>query len=546
LAFTKSEAFEEIKRLVSRYHEAVQRNEADRLKEEEVKQGFILPLFKALNWETENYREVSAEENISKKRVDYGFKLNGITKFYVEVKSFREQLDENYAKQAIQYSYLKSVTWAVLTNFAELRVYNADWKSSITAQKLFLQFSASEFVTKFDQLWLLSRDSVTIAELDELAENYGKKEKKIPVTSVTDQLFLDLIDWRRKLTKEITSSRSNLREVKTDEVMDEAVQRILDRLIFIRVCEDIPIESSYLLSLLRRWEEGGKDKPLYQQLIIIFKEFDVSYNSKLFADHPADRLDISDQCLVGIINGMYDNPEGYPYDFSAIGVEVLGTIYEQYLGYILAKHRRKAKIIESYARRKKMGIYYTPTYVVDYIIRNTVLEFSQQHPNKEPTVLDPACGSGSFLTAAFKGLEDAYKATKFEDKIRLLENSIFGVDLDQKAVEIAQLSLLLKILTQRTLLPYLDPNVKVGNSLTRNQNLLGTGGFDWEEKFPKQMSEKGFDIVVGNPPYIDSEEMEKDQELRRFRKDIVAEGEFEVAKGNWDIFCLFLEKGVNC
>ena len=196
---------------------------------------------------------------------------------------------------------------------------------------------------------------------------------------------------------------------------------------------------------------------------------------------------------------------------------MLGNIYEQYLGVILTKIGKRAKLKESHAHRKEQGIYYTPTYIVDYIVRNTLGELlkDKKIDASKIRVLDPACGSGSFLIKAFDILNEhharkdknynqktlAGENIAYSAKERILKNNIYGVDLDKQAVEIAQLNLLLKIAEKGHRLPLLQENIKNGNSLIDDHNIAGDKAFNWQQQFKSVMSEGGFDVVIGNPPY---------------------------------------------
>jgi len=259
----------------------------------------------------------------------------------------------------------------------------------------------------------------------------------------------------------------------------------------------------------------------------VFPYYRKHYDSKLFGIsdddlHETDKVDLSSEVLAHIIERMYYTPDGnIKYDFSIIDADVLGSIYEQYLGYLLKKTPKRAKLEEKYARRKEQGIYYTPAYIVDYIVRNTLGELIK---NKKPSevekikVLDPACGSGSFLIKAFDVLNEYYsKHDKYYSqskldpesekaiitrKTNILTNNLYGVDLDSKAVEIAQLNLLLKVAEQRHRLPTLQNNIKVGNSLIDDPAVAGDKAFKWEEQFKEIINDGGFDVIIGNPPYF--------------------------------------------
>jgi len=553
---TKEQAKEEVKKLVEKYNRIVESGSIKRYKEEDTKAEFIEPLFEALGWDvrnTENDDEVVREEKISKGRVDYSFRIKGIPKFFLEAKALKEDLDNiNFVEQAINYAWHKGCTWAVLTDFEVIKIFNAEWKSINPLQaQLGQTLPCRMFLEKFDQLWLLSRESFEKKLLDTEAEKWGKKVKK---TSVDKQLLDDLTKFRDLLNKNILKNNAS-KNLSGDE-LDEAVQRIIDRLIFIRTLEDKELEAPMLQSVIRE----DLNKRIYKKLNLIFRKIDDIYNSKLFTHHLCENLEIADEVLSKIINGLFNTSDNtVHYDFSAIDADVLGNIYEQYLGHILKKTDKRAKLSEGKAHRKEQGIYYTPTYVVDYIVKNTVGELSKdkKFDFKNIKILDPACGSGSFLMKAFDYLVtiDKKKTGKVEQtkldlagatatygrKVEILKNNIFGVDLDPKAVEIAQLNLLLKAAEKKHRLPTLQENIKVGNSLIEDSAVAGDRAFKWEEQFKDIMQNGGFDVVIGNPPYISNWQL---SESNRPMVEYLAEKYYEVTEGHWDVYILFIRKAL--
>jgi type I restriction-modification system DNA methylase subunit len=552
------DAKQRIKELVDNYTKLVEEKTIRGYNEEMTKKDFILPLFEALGWNVYNKPNktdnVSAEETISKKRVDYGFRINGIPKFLLEAKAIPVDLNKTkFAEQAINYSWHNGCTWAVLTDFEGIKVFNAEWKSRNVSENLFLDLNWRDYLDHFDKLWLLSKESFEKGLLDKEAELYGKKSKKIPVAK---QLLTDFTRFREMLSKDITTLNPD--KGLTEEELDESVQRILDRLIFIRNCEDRELEARKLMPALRDWESRGRKGQLLKQLRAIFNYFDGQYNSKLFQEHLCDSLEISDNVLNEVVYGLYQTKDKTVYyDFSAIEADVLGNIYEQYLGHILRKTAKRAKVTESHARRKEHGIYYTPPYIVDYIVRNTLGELlKRSSPNEieKIRVLDPACGSGSFLIKSFDILNEYWKekdkdyaqaqldttgqGTTFTRKTKILQNNIFGVDLDKQAVEIAQLNLLLKIAEKGHRLPLLQQNITCGNSLIDDPTVAGDKYFKWEEKFEVILNEGGFDVVIGNPPYVRPHKMDKkDKEF--FWKNL------KTFKAKSDLYSCFMEKGIN-
>ena len=507
--------FEAISELINKYKRLEQSGEIKQYNEEMTKKDFILPLFEALGWDVYNRLnrndKITAEENISKKKVDYGFWLNGIPAFYIEAKSFKEDLitSTEDRKQAINYSWLKSCSWAVLTNFKILAVYNADKPGG----EWFFTIYAEHYLDRDrDQLELLGKEAFENNRLDQKAEQWGKKIIKVPVDK---QLLSDLVHFRDILSKDIIKNNPSFNLSKDD--LDEAVQRILDRLIFIRNAEDRGLEENQLLSNVRQWHSRGKGH-LLKEISRIYADYDKNYNSKLFSHHLCDDLYIENEALQEVIEGLnQSNDNSYRYDFSIIKSDVLGNIYEQYLGNILKSTPKRAKLEESKTHRKEQGIYYTPSYIVEYIVKNTVGEYIKTHTPEEirkVRILDPACGSGSFLIRAYKELENYWKeqykgqdrlhlddaGNLYNMKVNILKNNIFGVDLDTKAVEITQLNLLLQISERKQRLPILQNNIKVGNSLIDDLS-ISERAFKWEEEFSEIMKEGGFDIVIGNPPY---------------------------------------------
>jgi type I restriction-modification system DNA methylase subunit len=543
----KAAAIERIKVLVEKYAELEKEGRIGKYNEEMTKKDFILPLFDALGWNTVDSREVSAEERVSKQRVDYGFRINGIPKFFLEAKSLKEDLDNRkFIDQAINYAWLKGCTWAVLTSFVNVVVFNAELKTEHPWQSQLKRIHCRDFLEHFDELWLLSRESFEQGVIDREAEKWGKKTKK---SSVDKQLLTDFTRFRELRSKSVT--KLNQSKNLTEEELDESIQRVLDRLIFIRNCEDKELEAKTLISNLREWEGRGRGQ-LIKSLREVFAYFDNAYNSKIFANHLCDNLEIENDVLHEIVEGLYHTPDNSVfYDFSAIDADVLGTIYEQYLSHILKKTEKRAKLTENYVHRKEQGIYYTPTYIVGYIVRNTLGELLKEKTvNIEKIkVLDPACGSGSFLIKAFDVLNEHYQqndkdysqtqldldtGTAFTRKVEILQDNIFGVDLDKQAVEIAQLNLLLKIAEKGHRLPLLERNIRCGNSLIDDEKLAGDKAFKWEEQFNEIMREGGFDVVIGNPPYVRQEEL---SEIKPY-----LEANYESYQGTADLFVYFFER----
>lgn len=504
-----------IQLLIAKYERAKANGILNKYSEEETKKDFILPLFEALGWEVFDKNEVSAEESQSAGRVDYGFYLDGRVKFYVEAKPLKADIhSENYANQAVKYSWNKGVTWALLTDFESLLVFNAQDIESTLSSKLFFEIPYTQYIERFDQLWLLSKDALRSDLLDKEAEKVGKKLQKISVTSL---LYKDLDKCRELLTHVL--GKWNPRVDK--DLLDEGVQKLLDRLIFLRVAEDRHIEPPLLLPMIRDWEVKGRRGSIYASMIKKFRELDEVYNSNLFSKHPFEHWEEYGGVTEKVINILYGKKGYYEYDFQAMPVDVLGNVYENYLGYKLSKSKKGITLSKDAKKRKEQGIYYTPNFIVDYITRNALKPVLDKCTSindlKKIKVLDPACGSGSFLIKALEVIYNKYREFGNErgtlTKLDILLNNIYGVDLDPQAVEIARLNLLISALDQRMMLPGLDKNIKNGNSLISGtdeelekyfgKNFRDKKPFNWEDEFSEvfDRSSPGFDVIISNPPW---------------------------------------------
>ncbi len=569
----KEQSRAEVARLVERYQgfTTAQRRAYN---EEETKKDFILPLFKALGWDVDQKEEVAAEVSASKGRVDYAFKLHGVPHLYVEAKGLGNDLtDPKWARQAITYAYHQGVTWAVLVSFSHLKVFNANIGATDAGARLLLNLPAGDLLGNFDRLWWLSKESVQGKTLEQEAETLGLLPHRTPVEK---RLYGQLRDWRERLFNSIARYEHHLSPPEIDEV----IQRLFNRLIFMRTCEDRGLETQELLSALHRYRDRQLpgNPPLLQELRRLFKYYDRYYDSDLFALHPVDTIHIDDPLLEEMLSGLHGVPGGLAdYDFSLIDADILGAVYEQYLGHVAQEAIQRGKraqqqlrlglpgettyeITSKRERRKEQGIYYTPLWVTDYIVRQTVGAFIEEHQKRPDAIydlkiLDLSCGSGSFLIRAYDRLLRWQADTTGipleqltqEYRMPLLKNNIFGVDLDQQAIEIARLNLLLRALAERALLPSLADNVVRGNSLISGTpaDLKGFFGDNWEEKrpftweqvFPKVMQEGGFDVVIGNPPYVRIQTQDR-KEADYFRAN------YQSARGSFDLSVLFVEKGL--
>jgi len=608
--------------------------------EAQLRGEFLNPLFEALGWDVFNrkgyaapYKEVIHEDAIKvggrTKAPDYCFRAGGgMRSFFVEAKKPSVDISEaqSPAYQLRRYAWSAKLPVSILTDFEELAVYDCrirpERSDKATTARIILR-RYTEYVECWDELVaLFSPEAIRRGSLERLVAS--KKIKK--GTAEVDRAFLDEIEsWRTDLARDIALRNPDL----SQRDLNYAVQRTIDRIIFLRICEDRGIEPYGTL-------ESLQNAPgIYPRLRELFQRADDRYNSGLFhftaekdRPEPPDELtlglEVDDKPLKDILQKLYF-PES-PYEFSVFPAEILGQVYEQFLGKVIRLTKgHQAKVEEKPEVRKAGGVYYTPAYIVDYIVRHTVGKLLESGERKAESggegarderrgarderrgartpaqaaklrILDPACGSGSFLIRAYQYLLDWHRdwytadgAEKYAkgrnpklycgragdwrltpaEKKRILLNNIYGVDIDRQAVEVTKLSLLLKVLegeSKETVnnqlrllheraLPDLAENIKCGNSLIgpdfyngQQMSLLDDeeryriNVFDWQAEFPEILKAGGFDAVIGNPPYVSIQTMTEfgPEEVQYYNSHYSSAG-----RGNYDISVVFVERGLS-
>ena len=574
--------------------------------ETELRIQFVDPLFEALGWDPRDRDQVRHETSViieeagleRKKKPDYSFHIGNARHFFVETKMPHINLERNRipAYQLRRYGWNGKTPVSVLTDFEEFSVYDCriepEWNDPANKARL-RYYHYGDYIDKWDELESrFSREAVAGGALREWVEG-----ERIRGAQSVDQSFLsDMEEWRAMLAKAIALHNRDL----SQRQLNLLVQRTLDRIVFLRIAEDRDIEA------YRRLRSAADDgKQVYEELKILFNEADDKYNSGLFhfgkekrasdPDHDSLRIHIPDEPLREIIRNLYFPSS--PYEFSVMSAEILGQVYEQFLGKVIELSASGAVRVEEKPEvRKAGGVYYTPAYIVDYIVENTVgalLKGKTPADAEKLRILDPACGSGSFLVGAYQYLLDWHLATYSRaparnknvlrrivggyllttaEKRRILQNNIYGVDLDQNAVEVSKLSLLLKMLENESdaagrqtlmfsaggrILPDLSDNIKWGNSLIGSdffrgpqaglfvdeEAMLKVKAFDWDSDagFGDIMRSGGFDAVIGNPPYVSMLILDKVQEksVKPYWKKM-----YFSAAGAFDIYVLFVEKGI--
>ena len=548
----KEIGLKKIQELVTRFTEQLTAYKNSDYNETQTRRDFIDPFFKALGWDIDNeqglaesYREVIHEDKVkvgtATKAPDYSFKLSGGQRlFFVEAKKpsvlIKDAIQPAY--QVRRYGWSAKLNVSVVTDFEEFAIYDCTKKPNPTDKTSVARvkyITYNDYISEWDFLWnTFSKEAVLKGSFDKFIDGNANKKG----TATVDKEFLNSLDqWRTLLAETISKENKELDE---DE-LNFVVQQTLDRIIFLRICEDRSIEP------YGRLKECLNRGDFYESLLLEFKQADDKYNSGLFnfkKDRLSHQLTINNKTLKTIISQLY-YPE-CPYEFSVLSVEILGSAYEQFLGKTITINNRGKAVIELKPEvRKAGGVYYTPQYIVDYVVSNTIGKICDK---KSPTqvaeirIVDPACGSGSFLLGSYQYLLNWHKnyysqnphkknpitpegnLTTIEKK-KILLNNIYGVDIDANAVEVTKLSLLLKCMEGETqasiahqmkmfnerVLPTLDENIKSGNSLIDTDyydTQLDFGEerrikpFSWQKAYVKVFKNGGFDVVIGNPPYV--------------------------------------------
>jgi hypothetical protein len=678
-------AFSTVCELVKDFKENEHRYLSSQYQEAEVRRDFIDKLFEALGWDVYHRtqknpyeQEVKVEKGVSvgkaQKRADYAFYITPEyrqPKFFCEAKKPSRSLKnaDDYF-QTIRYGWNSNTPVAVLTDFEEFHVLDCRYKpklNNVLENPNHIRYSYNDYANpeKFKEIYyLFSRDDVAKNSLEKYSECFpkgkakGKTSFKSTIQAIDDDFLEYIDDVREILAKAFKKNDSKL----SSEELTEATQRTIDRIVFIRFLEDKLIEPEYYIS-----EFGKKGNP-WTEFISVCRKLDAKYNGIVFKKHFIDEQNFQgpeQNTFKKICDEMsYLNS---PYDFNAIPIHILGSIYERFLGKVVNATAQRVKVEEKPEVRKAGGVYYTPKYIVDYIVENTVGKILR---NEDSTVSSPlakqireasvggdldsrnpedgnenlprwrgtkgveegktpaqisklrfadiACGSGSFLIGVFETLlkyhteyyqlhpEEAKKdgcinkdgqwILSIKQKQNILINNIYGVDIDNQAVEVTQLSLALKMLEDETggtandmqnmfhekILPDLSKNIICGNSLIGTDIVYEESSdglferkrritveeerklnpMDFEKRFPHIFPNQnsptvssphvlggdlkngnpdtnGFDAIVGNPPYLRIQGM---QEHHPLAVEYLKRKYYSASSGSIDIYVIFLER----
>jgi adenine-specific DNA-methyltransferase len=603
-------AFVDVQGLVKKFEDGINHYMSPSYSESAARQDFIDDFFIALGWDVTHrfqhdpYKQEVKIEKTQKqhnesahKRADYAFHLAPNykeVKFFVEAKKPSVHLKNAPAHyfQTIKYGWNAGCAVSVLTDFEEFVIVDCRAKPNIkyalNGKHESFRYTDYADKEKFAKIYyLFSRESVEEKSIENYAENLPKAQGRVSQRQLfkggyqaIDESFLEYIDSiRETIAKAFKKSNADL----DSEALTEATQKTIDRLVFIRFLEDKLIEP---INHITEWSASAN---AWKSFISDCKTLNAKYNGVVFKTHFIDKENFlgADEKLFADICSELSSINS-PYDFNYIPIHILGSIYERFLGKIVVATAKQVHIEEKPEVRKAGGVYYTPKYIVDYIVANTVGKLIE---NKTPEKIaemhfaDIACGSGSFLIGVYDYLlqyhkdyyqryptkakvdgcviVDGVNTLSIKQKQDILLNNIYGVDIDSQAVEVTQLSLFLKMLEDETLtstmaqakqtsmytkvLPDLTKNIVCGNSLIGTHILTGRlfgadeerrlNPMDYDTTFPKIIKEGGFDVILGNPPYVEFKGLDKGI------KDCL-EKVYTSTKGKYDLFIPFIEKGI--
>ena len=558
-------------------------------KEEQYQGGFIIDLFVTILGYTKNptpnFNITTEYKNVKdSKKADGAIIVNDVVKAVIELKGTKTTDLSKVEAQAFGYKNNQpECRYVITSNFEKLRFYIDNAIEHIE----FNLFTLSE--KDFEILYLC----LAYQNIQKDTANLIKKESVSQEDKITKELYKDYSLFKRELHKNLVELNPQYDSL----TLFKESQTLLDRFLFLFFAEDrqlLPPNSVRLI--LNQWnklQELDAYTPLFDRFKKYFgylntgfkgKQFDVfAYNGGLFKPNEIlDTVVIDDDLLYKHTLKLSE------YDFdSEVDVNILGHIFENSLNELdeVKAALEGQEIDKSKTKRKKDGVFYTPKYITKYIVDNTVGKLCEEKKLTlniieddyttdkkrqkktikglidklteyrnwllQITICDPACGSGAFLNQALDflinehGYVDELQAKLFGDAMILsdveksiLENNLFGVDLNNESVEIAKLSLWLRTAQPNRKLNDLNNNIKCGNSLIDDPEIAGDKAFHWETEFPKIFDKGGFDVVIGNPPYV------RKQGLMEYYPEmcIYYENKFTSATGNYDIYALFMEK----
>lgn len=568
-----------------------------KIKEEQFQEGFLRELFvKVLGYTinpSPNYNLTTEMKNeVGSKKADGAILIDDKVIGVIELKDHKTPDLASIENQAFGYkSKHKDTRLVIISNFEKLRLYidNAveyrEWDifhmTVDEFRELYLCLAWAQvergIALQMKEESVSTEDQITNA----LYKDYSQFKRVLFADIVAHNPYLEGNQWAAD-------------DKQWQLLLFKKTQKLLDRLLFIFFAEDCGLlPPNMIVQIVEEWEQLkdlDMDVPLYDRIKKHFGYLDTGYQGKkyeIFAyngglfkpDEVLDILTISDELLAKHTRKLSE------YDFeSDVDVNILGHIFENSLSEIEEVTQQiNSGATPQTSKRKQDGVFYTPQYITKYIVENTVGRlcaekkqelnivedeyFSDQRRQLQTkkrlldqlkayrdwllqlTILDPACGSGAFLNAALQFLMTEHKhvyeletkVTGYEipfDKIEnsILENNLYGVDINEESVEIAQLALWLRTAKPYRKLNSLNQNIKCGNSLISDPAIAGEKAFIWQEQFPKVFEKGGFDVVIGNPPYVRVQNLKQSEVDHYFNS-------YETPSGKLDISILFFERG---
>ena len=560
-------------------------------KEEQFQEGFLRELFVKILGYTLNpepkFNLTTELKNIANSKKADGAILKGEeATAVIELKGTETTDLDKIETQAFGYkNHHPKCKYVITSNFEKLRFYIQNAVDHVD----FDLFKLSK--EQFSLLWLcLAKDNL----LSDLPLKI-KESSVLQEENITKKLYADYSKFRKAIYNNLVKNNAE-----TDKLLlFKKTQKLLDRFLFIFFAEDrLLLPPNSISEIVKQWTTLKEDLdeyfPLYTRFKKYFgymntgfkgKKYDIyAYNGGLFKpDEILDNITIDDYILHEHTLRLSN------YDFETdVDVNILGHIFEHSLGEIenVQAEIKGEKINSQKTKRKKDGIFYTPKYITKYIVENTLgklceekrtelgivdEEYAKGRKNRKKeivrsldkklddyrnwlltlTILDPACGSGAFLNQALEFLINEHHkiddlrgqllggAILFSDiTTDILEKNIYGVDLNEESVEIAKLSLWLRTAQKGRKLNTLSNNIKCGNSLIDDPEVAGEKAFNWQIEFPEIFKNGGFDVVIGNPPYV---HLEKIKETSIALKN----ADYKTYHSQGDIYCVFVEKGMD-
>lgn len=469
---------------------------------------FVFNLLSILQWgmhDSTRYHKLSE----SRSGNVFLFELGSYDSFLLSISNPVHSESDHFTEttyRALEHGYNRMVPWVVSTNFESLNIHNVYWGKHYE-DTVFRSLRFQEYQKRLEDLWLLSVDSFSNGLIFEQELRERPTETKVPV----DRTLVERTKmWRKTLLANAPS-----------HIGDMSVQNFLHQLFFIRRCEDQGLERAYLQDVL-------KSKSPSATLSQILKYFQDTYDTDLFSHIVSDW---EDNDLTRVVSELYDAGFGLRYNFADLPGDILGQIYQEYTSSVARvetrSHDEKGQLwlwpksdVRFESVQKDLGIFYTPRDVVEYMVELGLRDHFRNHgDNSLPKVIDPACGSGGFLTQSLESLRA--KGFSADDSL----SALWGIDLDPSAVTATRLGLWLGGVSARQLLPSLSAQIVEGNALSDEAMTLQ--GFEPES----------FDIVFGNPPFKASKHMDEEERLYYLQR-------FQSAEAKFDKAHLFVERGL--